>query len=79
MRNFNLKFQFSLCIWSFPEPDPDMLEVGNGQLSTEEYRSHFSIWALMKVRKGVECKMSQSLLEIDRNEQYIIIHLCDNC
>jgi len=29
--------------------DPDMLEVGNGGMSTEEYRSHFSIWALVKV------------------------------
>ena len=30
--------------------DPDMLEVGNGGMSLEEYRTHFSIWALMKVR-----------------------------
>ncbi|KAL8111023.1 hypothetical protein AgCh_026691 [Apium graveolens] len=29
--------------------DPDMLEVGNGGMSVEEYRSHFSIWALAKV------------------------------
>ena len=29
--------------------DPDMLEVGNGGMSQEEYRSHFSIWAAMKV------------------------------
>lgn len=29
--------------------DPDMLEVGNGGMTTEEYRSHFSIWALVKV------------------------------
>lgn len=29
--------------------DPDMLEVGNGGMTTEEYRSHFSIWALIKV------------------------------
>lgn len=29
--------------------DPDMLEVGNGGMSYPEYRSHFSIWALMKV------------------------------
>ncbi|URD88080.1 alpha-galactosidase [Musa troglodytarum] len=28
--------------------DPDMLEVGNGGMTTEEYRSHFSIWALAK-------------------------------
>lgn len=31
--------------------DPDMLEVGNGGMSVEEYRSHFSIWALAKVCK----------------------------
>lgn len=30
-------------------PDPDMLEVGNGGMTKEEYRSHFSIWALAKV------------------------------
>jgi alpha-galactosidase len=30
-------------------PDPDMLEVGNGGMTTEEYRAHFSIWALAKV------------------------------
>jgi alpha-galactosidase len=27
--------------------DPDMLEVGNGGMTTEEYRSHFSLWAMM--------------------------------
>ena len=27
--------------------DPDMLEVGNGGLTTEEARSHFSMWAMM--------------------------------
>lgn len=26
-----------------------MLEVGNGGMSFGEYRSHFSIWALVKV------------------------------
>lgn len=29
--------------------DPDMLEVGNGGMNIEEYQSHFSIWAVMKV------------------------------
>lgn len=33
--------------------DPDMLEVGNGGMTTEEYRAHFSIWALAKVHKTV--------------------------
>ena len=27
--------------------DPDMLEVGNGGMTNTEYRSHFSLWALM--------------------------------
>jgi alpha-galactosidase len=27
--------------------DPDMLEVGNGGMSTQEYRSHFSLWAML--------------------------------
>jgi alpha-galactosidase len=27
--------------------DPDMLEVGNGGMTTTEYRSHFSLWAML--------------------------------
>jgi alpha-galactosidase len=27
--------------------DPDMLEVGNGSMTTTEYRSHFSLWAIL--------------------------------
>src|SRR6266850_3440529 len=27
--------------------DPDMLEVGNGGMTTMEYRSHFSLWAML--------------------------------
>jgi alpha-galactosidase len=27
--------------------DPDMLEVGNGKMTTVEYRSHFSFWCLL--------------------------------
>ena len=27
--------------------DPDMLEVGNGQMSAEEYRAHMSLWVLL--------------------------------
>lgn len=29
--------------------DPDMLEVGNGGMTSVEYESHFSLWAAMKV------------------------------
>ncbi|CAI0431359.1 unnamed protein product [Linum tenue] len=32
--------------------DPDMLEVGNGGMTYKEYRSHFSIWALIKIHLG---------------------------
>jgi alpha-galactosidase len=38
-------------LWPYAGPghwnDPDMLEVGNGGMSDVEYRSHFSLWALM--------------------------------
>jgi alpha-galactosidase len=27
--------------------DPDMLEVGNGGMSTDEYKTHFSLWAMI--------------------------------
>jgi alpha-galactosidase len=27
--------------------DPDMLEVGNGHMTTSEYRAHFSFWCLL--------------------------------
>ena len=29
-------------------PDPDMLEVNNGQLTLAENRAHFALWAAMK-------------------------------
>ncbi|KAJ5688790.1 hypothetical protein N7462_003182 [Penicillium macrosclerotiorum] len=29
-------------------PDPDMLEVNNGNLTAEENRAHFALWAIMK-------------------------------
>ncbi|KOS41801.1 hypothetical protein ACN38_g7318 [Penicillium nordicum] len=32
--------------WSYP--DPDMLEIGNGDLTIEESRAHFALWAVMK-------------------------------
>ncbi|HZB69537.1 MAG TPA: glycoside hydrolase family 27 protein, partial [Sphingomicrobium sp.] len=38
-------------LWQYAGPghwnDPDMLEVGNGGMSTTKYRSHFSLWAMM--------------------------------
>jgi alpha-galactosidase len=41
-----------LDITQFPKPghwnDPDMLEVGNGGMTVEEYRTHMSLWALLR-------------------------------
>ncbi|MEN3747657.1 glycoside hydrolase family 27 protein [Sphingomonas sp. HF-S3] len=38
-------------LWPYAGPghwnDPDMLEVGNGGMTDAQYRSHFSLWALM--------------------------------
>lgn len=43
-------FQYSyFCKIIFLLADPDMLEIGNWGMTFQEYRSHFSIWALMKV------------------------------
>jgi alpha-galactosidase len=43
----NLSSQY----WSVARPgawnDPDMLEVGNGGMTRDEYRAHFSLWAMM--------------------------------
>ena len=38
--------------------DPDMLEVGNNGMTTTEYRSHFSLWCLMKAPLIIGCDVS---------------------
>lgn len=44
-------FYFTEQLSAFAGPghwnDPDMLEVGNGGMSDEEYRAHFSLWAIL--------------------------------
>ncbi|KAL2938978.1 Alpha-galactosidase [Bienertia sinuspersici] len=52
--------------------DPDMLEVGNGGMTLEEYRSHFSIWALVKAPLLIGCDirtMDQETLELLSNKE----------
>ncbi|GAC1656969.1 MAG: hypothetical protein NVS4B3_23130 [Gemmatimonadaceae bacterium] len=41
--------QVGLAAYSAPNAwnDPDMLEVGNGKMSDNEYRAHFSLWAVL--------------------------------
>jgi alpha-galactosidase len=44
-------FKKNLPLAQYAKPgawnDPDMLEVGNGGMTPAEYRSHFSLWAIM--------------------------------
>ncbi|XP_008224996.1 PREDICTED: alpha-galactosidase-like [Prunus mume] len=57
--------------------DPDMLEVGNGGMSLEEYRSHFSIWAVMKAPLLIGCDVrsaSKETLQILGNEEVINVN-----
>ncbi|MQL72187.1 hypothetical protein Taro_004561, partial [Colocasia esculenta] len=57
--------------------DPDMLEVGNGGMTTEEYRSHFSIWALVKAPLLIGCdirSMSNDTLKILSNRGVIAVN-----
>lgn len=37
---------------------PDMLEIGNGKLTEDEERAHFSLWALMKAPLLIGCDVA---------------------
>jgi alpha-galactosidase len=56
--------------------DPDMLEVGNGGMSPEEYRTHFSLWCMLAapLMAGNDLRaMSADTLEILTNREAIAI------
>jgi alpha-galactosidase len=56
--------------------DPDMLEVGNGGMTTEEYRTHFSLWCMMAaplVAGNDLGNMSAETAEILKNGELIAI------
>lgn len=68
-------------LWRFSGPggwnDPDMLEVGNGGCSYEEYKSHFSLWSIIKAPLilGMDLSViSESSLEIVSNKDVIDIN-----
>ncbi|PIA35326.1 hypothetical protein AQUCO_03500016v1 [Aquilegia coerulea] len=57
--------------------DPDMLEIGNGGMTTEEYRSHMSIWALVKAPLLIGCdirSMSNESYELLSNKEVIAVN-----
>ncbi len=56
--------------------DPDMLEVGNGGMSDEEYRTHMSLWAMLRapLLAGNDIRsMSQATKAILMNRDVIAI------
>jgi alpha-galactosidase len=56
--------------------DPDMLEVGNGDLTASENIAHFSLWALIKAPLvlGNDLRsVSQSVLNVITNKEVIAI------
>ncbi|MEQ7874502.1 glycoside hydrolase family 27 protein [Sphingomonas sp. ASV193] len=56
--------------------DPDMLEIGNGGMSDTEYRSHFSLWAMMAapLMAGNDLdRMTPALADILLNREVIAV------
>ena len=57
--------------------DPDMLEVGNGGMTTIEYRTHFSLWAISKAPLLIGCdvtNMTKDTWDILSNEEVIAVN-----
>ncbi len=56
--------------------DPDMLEVGNGGMTTEEYKTHFSLWCMLAapLMAGNDLgKMSPETASILKNDEIIAL------
>ena len=67
--------------WKYAGPygwnDPDMLEVGNGGMTTTEYETHFSLWCLMKAPLLIGAdvtNMSAETLRILTNSDAIAVN-----
>lgn len=57
--------------------DPDMLEVGNGGMTKNEYIVHFSIWAISKAPLLIGCdvrNMTKDTMEIIANREVIDVN-----
>ena len=56
--------------------DPDMLEVGNGHMTPDEYRSHMSLWAIIAaplIAGNDLSKMDESTINILMNKEVISV------
>ena len=57
--------------------DPDMLEVGNGGMTLEEYKTHFSLWVISKAPLLIGCdlrEMSEDIKNILTNKEIIEVN-----
>ena len=76
---YNLEMQRGLSQYAKPGAwnDPDMLEVGNGGMSHDEYQSHFALWAVLKSPLLIGCDLntiSEESLKILGNEEMIAVN-----
>ena len=57
--------------------DPDMLEVGHGGMTIDEYKTHFGLWALSKAPLLIGCdilNMTKEIKDILTNPEVIAIN-----
>ena len=71
--------QDELAIWAAPGlwNDPDMLEIGNGGMTDDEYRTHMSLWAILAapLLAGNDLRnMTPTILEILTNREVIAVN-----
>jgi alpha-galactosidase len=71
--------QDALAPWAKPGHwnDPDMLEVGNGGMTDDEYRTHMSLWAILAapLLAGNDLRnMQPAILEILTNREVIAVN-----
>jgi alpha-galactosidase len=50
--------------------DPDMLEIGNGKMSPDEYRTHMSLWALL----AAPLLAGNDLSKMSASDQHILMN-----
>ncbi|KDR86112.1 hypothetical protein GALMADRAFT_132705 [Galerina marginata CBS 339.88] len=65
----------------FSHNDMDMMEIGNGALTTQEQRTHFAAWAFMKspILLGTDLsKLSSAQLAIIKNAELLAFHQDSN-
>ncbi len=71
--------QDELAPWAAPGHwnDPDMLEIGNGGMTDDEYRTHMSLWSILAapLLAGNDLRnMTPAILEILTNREVIAVN-----